>query len=139
MKTPTSSDLALLAFARDVQAHAYAPYSHFRVGAAVFAGGDVFVGVNVENSAYGSTTCAEADAIAAAVASGTRDISAIAIAGDSEGPCVPCGNCRQILSEFNLDMRIIMGGSGDEVMVETMEDLLPDSFSAGLLDQDETP
>lgn len=139
MKTPTTSDYTLLAFAREVQERAYAPYSKFRVGAAVFADGEVFTGTNVENAAFGATVCAEAAAVAAAVAAGCTSIQAIAISGDSAAPCVPCGTCRQILSEFNQDMRIVMGGTGDEIMVETIEDLLPASFSPGMLDQDETP
>lgn len=137
MKTPTTADMALLAFARDVQERSYSPYSKFRVGAAVFADGEVFCGVNVENAAYGATICAEAAAVSAAVTAGCRDITAIAIVGDALAPCTPCGTCRQILSEFNLDMRVIMGGVGDEVMIQTIDELLPETFSLGLLDQNE--
>jgi len=138
MRNLTQPDLALLAFAREAQEKAYAPYSGFRVGAAVYsADGEIFEGVNVENAAYGSTLCAERGAIMAAVAAGYRDITAIAVVGDSEAPTVPCGACRQVLAEFNPDMRIIMGGRTDEVMVMTLDELLPEAFVRGFLDQDD--
>ena len=138
MRNLTQPDLALLAFAREAQEKAYAPYSSFRVGAAVYADGEIFQGVNIENAAYGSTLCAERAALAAAITAGYHDISAVAIVGDSEAPTVPCGACRQFLAEFNPDMRVIMGGATDEVMVMTLEELLPEAFVRGYLDQDET-
>lgn len=138
MRNLTQPDLALLAFAREVQEKAYAPYSGFRVGAAVYADGDIFQGVNVENAAYGATICAERSAIAAAVAAGAMDVTAIAIVGDSDAPVVPCGCCRQVLAEFNPELRVIMGGSGDEVRVMTLDELLPEAFVRNFLDQDET-
>jgi cytidine deaminase len=138
MRNLTQPDLALLAFAREVQEKAYAPYSGFRVGAAVYADGDIFQGVNVENAAYGATMCAERAAIGAAVAAGARDVTAIAIVGDSESPTVPCGCCRQVLAEFNPEMRVIMGGNSDEVRVMSLDELLPEAFVRGFLDQDET-
>ncbi|MDP2181412.1 MAG: cytidine deaminase [Actinomycetota bacterium] len=137
MRNLTQTDLALLAFAREVQEKAYAPYSGFRVGAAVYAGGEIFQGVNVENAAYGSTVCAERGAVMAAVAAGCREIDAIAVVGDSEAPTVPCGACRQFLAEFNPEMRVIMGGRTDEVMVMTLDELLPEAFVRGYLDQDD--
>ncbi len=136
MHSLTASDLALLAFAREMKEKSYAPYSDFRVGAAVFANGDIYQGCNVENAAYGSTFCAEAGAIASAIAHGAHDIDAVAVVGDSESPTVPCGNCRQMLAEFNPEMRVIMGGCTDEVMVMTLEELLPEAFVRGFLDQD---
>ena len=83
MRNLTQPDLALLAFAREAQEKAYAPYSGFRVGAAIYADGEIFQGVNVENAAYGSTICAERSALAAAVSAGCTDITAIAVVGDS--------------------------------------------------------
>ena len=133
----TKADLALLAFAREAQEKAYAPYSDFRVGAAVFAGGEIYEGVNIENAAYGATICAERSALAAAVSAGERDIDAIAVVGDSESPTVPCGCCRQALAEFNPEMRVVMGGRTDEVLVMTLDELLPEAFVRGYLDQDE--
>ncbi len=138
MRDVTQPDLALLAFAREAKPNAYAPYSDFRVGAAVYASsGDIFQGVNVENAAYGSSLCAERGALMAAVAAGCTDIDAVALAGDSETPTVPCGACRQALAEFNPQMRVIMGGRTDEVLVTTLDSLLPDAFVRGYLDQDE--
>lgn len=135
-----AAELLLLAQARDIQDHAYAPYSGFRVGAAVFtAEGEIFRGVNVENAAYGATMCAERNALAAAVAHGFTDIQAVAVVGDSDAPTVPCGCCRQALAEFNPEMRVIMGGQRDDVMVMGLDELLPEAFVRGYLDQDETP
>ncbi len=133
----TQSDLALLAFAREVRSKAYAPYSAFRVGAAIFAGGEIFQGVNIENAAYGSTICAERAAAAAAVTAGYHDFDAIAVVGDSDAPTVPCGACRQFLAEFNPEMRVILGGKSDAVEVTTLDALLPDAFVRGYLDQDD--
>lgn len=131
----TETDLTLLAFAREVQPRAYVPYSGFHVGAAVFAGGEIFQGVNVENAAYGSAICAERAAALAAVTAGHTDFDAIAIAGDSESPCVPCGACRQFLAEFNPELRVIMGGRTNDVMVMCLGELLPEAFVCGYLDQ----
>jgi cytidine deaminase len=136
MRSLTQPDLALLAFAREVQEKAYAPYSGFRVGAAIYANDEIFQGVNVENAAYGSTICAERSALTAAVTAGCTDISAIAIVGDSQSPTVPCGCCRQALAEFNPELRVIMGGSTDEVLVMTLGELLPEAFARGFLDED---
>jgi cytidine deaminase len=139
MRNLTQPDLVLLAFAREAQDKAYAPYSMFRVGAAVYTKeGETFQGVNVENAAYGATICAERAALAAAVSAGYRDIEAVAIVGDSDAPTVPCGCCRQALAEFNPTMRVIMGGQHDDVMVMTLDELLPEAFVRGYLDQDET-
>lgn len=138
MRNPTQADLTLLAFAREAQDKAYAPYSNFRVGAAVYADGEIFQGVNIENAAYGSTLCAERSALAAAVSAGYKDLTAIAVVGDSVSPTVPCGACRQALAEFNPQMRVIMGGVTDEVMVMGLDELLPEAFVRGYLDQDET-
>jgi cytidine deaminase len=136
-KSITEADLALLAFAREVHPRAYAPYSGFRVGAAVFAGGEIFQGVNVENAAYGSGICAERSAAMAAITAGHTDFDAVAVVGDSESPCVPCGACRQFLAEFNPAVRVIMGGRTDEVMVMRLDELLPEAFVRGYLDQDD--
>jgi len=139
MRNLTQPDLVLLAFAREAQENAYAPYSMFRVGAAVYThDGETFSGVNVENAAYGATMCAERSALAAAVAAGYTDIEAVAVVGDSESPTVPCGCCRQALAEFNPEMRVIMGGQKDDVMVMTLDELLPEAFVRGFLDQDES-
>ncbi|HET6498617.1 MAG TPA: cytidine deaminase [Coriobacteriia bacterium] len=138
MRKITQPDLALLAFAREVKPRSYSPYSNFRVGAAVYdASGQIFQGVNVENAAYGATICAERSALVAAVAAGCTEIDAVAVVGDSASPTVPCGECRQALAEFNTEMRVIMGGRGDEVAVMSLDELLPEAFVRGYLDQDE--
>lgn len=135
MRNLTQTDLALLAFAREVQEKAYAPYSGFHVGAAIYANDEIFQGVNVENSSYGATMCAEHAALAAAVAAGCTDVTAIAIVGDSEQPTLPCGCCRQALAEFNSDLRVIMGGNTDEVLVMTLGELLPEPFVGGFAEE----
>lgn len=132
----TEVDLALLAFAREVHARSYSPYSGFRVGAAIFAGGEIFQGVNVENAAW-STICAERAAAVAAVTAGYTEFDAVAVVGDSDAPTVPCGVCRQFLAEFNPNMRVIMGGRSDAVDVRRLDELLPDAFVRGYLDQDD--
>ena len=134
----TQPDLALLAFAREAQERSYSPYSGFRVGAAVIAeDGEIFEGFNIENACYSATMCAERAAVAACLASGRTEITAIAIVGDSEAPTVPCGECRQFLAEFNPEMRIVMGGRTDAVMVMRLDELFPEPFVRGFLDQDD--
>ena len=137
MTDPMQTDLALLAVAREAQEKAYAPYSGFRVGAAIFAGGEIYQGCNVENAAYGSSICAERGAAMRAVMAGQRRFDAIAVVGDSEAPTVPCGACRQFLAEFNPQMRVVMGSQTDAVMVMTLDELLPEAFVRGYLDQDD--
>ncbi len=120
---------ALLAEARKIAENAYAPYSHFRVGAACrTADGETFVGVNVENGSYGLTVCAERTAIAAAITAGAREITHIALAclDKKDGPCLPCGACRQWIAELAPDAEILTGGIDQPL---TIGDLLPRSFS----------
>ena len=112
------------------QARAYCPYSKFHVGAAIeTADGSVFAGCNVENASYGLTICAERNAIFAAVAAegtGMR-IKAVAVATEQDGPCAPCGACRQVIFEFGPDALILFRGqSGTEQMAITK--LLPEGF-----------
>jgi cytidine deaminase len=120
---------ALRDAARAALRHAYAPYSGFQVAAAVLAAdGRTFTGVNVENASYGLTVCAERNAIAAAVASGVREIAALAIvcSGDSATP--PCGACRQVLCEFPPAFAI-RSYARDDTHVESRSDaLLPHAF-----------
>ena len=125
----------LIDLAKQAMTHAYAPYSHFHVGAAILcADGTVYQGCNIENAAYGPSNCAERTAIFKAVYDGHRDFKAIAICGGPEGviqaPCAPCGVCRQVLREFCEDDLLIYlpGPEGYETV--TLGDLLPHSFSA---------
>ena len=118
---------SLVMAASGARGHAYAPYSHFPVGAAVLAGGRVYTGCNVENASYGLTMCAERAAVFTAIAAGERRIYAVAIAGDDQRPTAPCGACRQVLHEFGPDMLVIMAGGG-ETVVRTLTELLPLGF-----------
>ena len=108
---------------------AYCPYSHFPVGAALeCSDGTVFTGCNVENAAYGSTICAERNAICKAVSEGHRDFRRIVIAGRSEDYCTPCGPCRQVMREFAPDLEVICLNGKGEALSLTLPELLPYSF-----------
>jgi cytidine deaminase len=114
--------------ALEAKKKAYAPYSGFRVGAALIAGsGKVYTGCNIECSSYSPTICAERTAISKAVSEGERQIVAIAITGDSEWT-YPCGVCRQVIREFGKDAKVIVVKSEDEYKEYTLEELLPHSF-----------
>ncbi len=121
--------------AREVQRHAYCPYSEFRVGAALEAAdGRIFVGTNVESASYGLTICAERMAIGAAVAGGARTFRRLVVATDVDPPASPCGACRQLLAEFGLDLEVIAVGPKTERRW-TLRDLLPDAFAKTTLDR----
>lgn len=113
---------------------AYAPYSHFRVGAALLcADGRVYGGCNIENAAYTPTNCAERTAFFKAISEGAKDFTAIAIAGGMEGEeltdCAPCGVCRQVMMEFcGPDFEIILAKSEKEYQVVRLGELLPMGF-----------
>ncbi len=112
--------------------HAYAPYSHFPVGAVVFGEGREFSGVNVENASFGLTICAERNAVAHAVASGVTKLSAVAVCTESPVPSSPCGSCRQVLAEFADDprtFRVVAVNPRGERREWTLDQLLPDSFT----------
>lgn len=118
----------LMARAREAMEHAYAPYSGFRVGAAVLAeDGSVHTGCNVENASYGLTICAERSAVGAAVARGVRRFRAAAIASSGSAPVPPCGACRQVLAEFSPGMTIV-SAAGDARKTWTLDRLLPEPF-----------
>jgi cytidine deaminase len=128
--TRTIDREALLAHAREARDRAYAPYSEYRVGAAVFTGsGKVFVGANVENASYGLTVCAERVAAWAAVVAGERTLIAMAVAGEPGKRSVPCGACLQVLSEFGPDMEIIVENESGAIEVRRLSELLPEAFS----------
>lgn len=114
--------------AREAMGAAYAPYSRFRVGAAIEADdGRVFVGCNVENASYPVTLCAERNALGRAVASGARRFTRIAVVSSGSRPASPCGMCRQALAEFGVDLEVLSAGS-DGVRSWRLAELLPDSF-----------
>lgn len=122
----------LLEHASAARARAYAPYSRYRVGAAVLDNlGNIHTGCNVENASYPLGSCAEANAIAAMVAADGERIARLAIVGGREHPelCVPCGGCRQRIAEFADDQTLVILRDADERIVQcTLEDLLPMRF-----------
>ena len=120
----------LLAAARAAQAHAYAPYSHFAVGAAVLDDqGRIHAGCNVENAAYPQGVCAEAGALSAMVLAGSTRVRALAVIGDGAGLVTPCGGCRQKLREFAAADTPVLVGDRERLRAQfTMAQLLPDSF-----------
>ena len=125
----------LIELAKEAMTHAYAPYSHFKVGAALLcADGTVYQGCNIENASYSPTNCAERTAFFKAVYDGHRDFSAIAICGGMEGVITgftaPCGVCRQVMKEFcKDDFLIYVIGPEDAYETYTMAQILPSGFS----------
>jgi cytidine deaminase len=126
---PPSRRQKLLAAARAVRARAHAPYSRFRVGAAVLDERDrIHTGCNVENASYGLTVCAERNAIAAAVAAGARRIRAVAVV--SAAAVTPCGACRQVIAELATASTAVLIASPRALVSETtLRALLPDAFT----------
>ena len=127
----TYSPEELLEMAQTVAENAYAPYSHFRVGAvAVGDDGHLYLGVNVENAAYPSGVCAEASAISAAATAGVKKIDVVAVAcidATREDQSYPCGQCRQRLNEFRVETVIVAGHDG-RPRIHSFEELLPFGF-----------
>ena len=121
---------ALLQAARQVRAHAHAPYSRFAVGAAVLdEQGRVHAGCNVENAAYPQGWCAETSALAAMVSAGGRRVAAVVVVGEAADPVTPCGGCRQKLREFAADDCPVIVADGQQVRARfTLGQLLPVSF-----------
>ncbi|MDR6874467.1 cytidine deaminase [Bosea sp. BE125] len=121
---------ALFAIAQPVQARAYAPYSHFKVGAALLADdGAVYFGCNVENASYPVGVCAEAGAISAMIAGGGRTIRALLVLGDGDALVTPCGGCRQRIREFAApETQIAIAGPNGVRARFSLAELLPASF-----------
>jgi cytidine deaminase len=121
----------LVSLAKSASEKAYAPYSHFRVGAALeCSDGTVFTGCNVENAAYGLAICGERTAMVKAVSEGHRDFSRLAVyCADTEDFGMPCGQCRQFMAEFNLDMEVIVGRPDGETKTWLVRDLIPHAFT----------
>ena len=125
----------LLTHAIQARTAAYAPYSHFAVGAALETrSGKVFTGCNVENLSFGLTCCAERNAVFAAVAAGEREFSRIVIVADSREPVTPCGACRQVLAEFAEDLEVRSVNLQGVEYSANLRELLPRA-KAGILDQ----
>jgi cytidine deaminase len=120
---------SLIDLANEARRHAYAPYSHYPVGAALRTkSGKVFTGVNVENAAYPTSMCAERTAVFKAVSQGEREFEVIAVVTDNGGS--PCGSCRQVLAEFGQDTIVLIAkGEGKLLQETTVRDLLPGAFT----------
>jgi cytidine deaminase len=124
----------LLDAARAARQHAHAPFSHFKVGAALETeDGQVITGCNVENATYGLTVCAERVAVWKAVSEGYRRFRRVAVVADTQEPTPPCGACRQILWEFGGDLEVILGNLDEEKGRHRLRELLPLPFDARLL------
>lgn len=123
--------LALMEQAKIARQTAYVPYSKFKVGAALLTkDGTVFHGCNIENASFGLTNCAERTAIFKAVSQNEREFAAIAIVADTEGPCSPCGACRQVIAEFCAPtMPVYLTNLKGDVLETTIEALLPGAFT----------
>lgn len=118
----------LIEQAKEGMKQAYAPYSGFRVGAALLTGdGSVYLGCNIENASYGAAVCAERTAIFKAVSDGKREFEAIAVVCSNGTPAWPCGICLQVMAEFCPDIQIYLEGE-QEVQVYSLHDLLPNAF-----------
>ena len=123
-------DEMLIEKARKAMEKAYAPYSKFKVGAAVLTADDViFTGCNVENISFGATNCAERTAVFSAVAAGYRDFKAIAVISISDDITMPCGICRQVMAEFKID-RVICASHNGDYKKYRLKELLPHSFDS---------
>jgi cytidine deaminase len=120
-----------MAAAREAHKKAYAPYSKFKVGAAVLGDNDgVYFGCNVENASYGLTICAERSAIFFAIASGVKRIVAVAVYTPTVIPSAPCGACRQVIREFASDAEVRCFCESGKTLIASISELLPSSFNA---------
>ena len=119
----------LIELAINARKNAYAPYSKFKVGAALESSdGKVFTGCNVENASFGATCCAERTALVKAVSEGVTKFKQIAIAGNTNSPLAPCGICRQMLAEFAPKLKVIMASTNGKTRTTSLDRLLPLAF-----------
>lgn len=133
---PDSLATQLINEAIKVRELAYAPYSNFKVGAALLGkSGKIYTGCNVENASYGATICAERSAVVKAVSEGERSFTALAVVTDCNLPGAPCGICRQFLSEFGLDLRIILANLQGAIIEATLREYLPAAFTPDSLNE----
>ena len=135
MRLESTAQNALIREAIEARKNAYAPYSNYKVGAALItADGKIYRGCNVENAAYGPSLCAERTAIVKAVSEGDRGIKAIAVVTENGG--APCGPCRQVMREFNPALTVIISDLQGNARVFSLPDLLPESFGPENLPSD---
>lgn len=128
-KPKSAPDLAKLKrAAKAASAKAYAPYSGFRVGAAIWTDRGMFTGANVENASYGLANCAERTAIFAAVAAGARKLACVVVYTPTPRPTAPCGACRQVIHEFGPQARVLSCCDGEDIVDTTIRALLPGAF-----------
>jgi cytidine deaminase len=129
-----SDHLSLITAAKQARENAHAPFSNFRVGAALHAtSGRVYTGCNVENATYGLTICAERVAIFKAISEGERNFDAIVVVADTDDLTPPCGACRQIIWEFCGDVPVILSNLAGRSEVHQMSKLLPRPFDSSFL------
>ena len=121
--------------AREARDRAYAPYSGFRVGAAIIAGGRVFTGQNIENASYPVSVCAERNAVARMIDEGEHRIDAVAVVTGADEPTPPCGACRQVLWEFGREALVVAETTSGRRATWALEDLLPSAFGPEDLDR----
>lgn len=124
------NDIELIEIAEQQLEYSYAPYSDFKVGAALLSkDGKVYTGCNIENASYGASNCAERTAVFKAVSEGCKEFSAIAIVSSADILTYPCGICRQVLAQFAPDIKIILKGKNEGIKTFTLSELLPYSFT----------
>ncbi len=123
------TDKELAELAQAAAGRSYSPYSHFRVGAALIANGELFFGTNVENRSSGATVCAERTAVGTAVTAGKRHFQKLAVASPNREFITPCGMCRQVLSEFCDDLKILLVNSEGRIQRTTLKKLYPRPFA----------
>ncbi|HKM38827.1 MAG TPA: cytidine deaminase [bacterium] len=127
----------LVAAAQAAQQYSYAPYSNYRVGAALqTCSGKIYTGCNIENAAYGATVCAEQVAVFAAIAAGEKDFAALAVAASGNRMALPCGICRQVLFEFAPDLLLYLTDIRGTVETITLKELFPYAFGPAHLMED---
>jgi cytidine deaminase len=120
----------LIEEAKKAREKAYAPYSNFKVGAAILTkSGKIFTGVNIENSSYGASICAERVAVFNAINSGDSEIVEVAVVTDKKEPAMPCGICRQVLKEFSKNLKIYAANLEGRVIETTLDEIFPMAFT----------
>lgn len=126
----------LIQAAKDARSKAYAPYSSFKVGAAILGDDDrIYTGVNIENASYGLSICAERVALFKAVSSGIIGFKALAIVTDLDNPASPCGACRQVLVEFAPRMTVYLANTEGKIVETTVAELIPRAFTPSQLEE----